>query len=116
MAAASITLTKIPLNGGVALPTMTALTSDGALIDFTKQDTKIVVLVENSSSSAAGDITFKAGNGIQGVADLVVNVAASATMAFVLESGAFKNVSGINSGKVLVTGATTMKVGALLIP
>lgn len=54
MAAASITLTKIPLNGGVALPTMTALTSDGALIDFTKQDTKIVVLVENSSSSAAG--------------------------------------------------------------
>lgn len=107
--ATAITLTRVPLNGGVALPTMQALAADGAKIPFTEQDTRILILVENSST--AGDITFKAGSGIGGVADLVVNVAGSTTMAFVLESAAFKN-----AGEVVVTGATTMKVGALLLP
>lgn len=109
MAATAISLTKIPLNGGIKLPTMQALSSEGAKIAFTEQDTKIVILVENSSTTA--NITFKAGTGIQGVADLVVSVEGSTTMAFVLESGAFKQ-----AGSVLVTGATTMKVAALLLP
>ena len=61
----------------------------GAEIQFDGQDTKIVILIENGGSSA-GDVTFKAGNGIQGVADLVVNVANGKTKAVVLESGAFK--------------------------
>ena len=69
-----------------------------------------VILIENSGSSA-GDVTFKAGNGIQGVADLVVNVANGKTKAVVLESGAFKK-----AGKVYVTGAATMKAAALLLP
>ena len=69
-----------------------------------------VILIENSGSSA-GDVTFKAGNGIQGVADLVVNVANGKTKAVVLESGAFKK-----AGKVIVTGAATMKAAALLLP
>ena len=108
--ATKITLTPVPLNGSVKLPATQALAGDGAQIVFDKQDTKILILVENSSSSA-GDITFKAGNGIQGVADLVVNLAGTSTYAFVLESGAFKN-----KGVVNVTGATTMKVAALLLP
>ena len=45
---------------------------------------------QTQGGSAAGDVTFKAGNGIQGVADLVVNVANGKTKAVVLESGAFK--------------------------
>ena len=110
MAATRIELTKIPLNGGAALPGLTALSADGAEIDFKGQDVKTVILVENSGS-AAGDITFKAGNGIQGVADLIESVPAGATMAFVVESGAFKA-----NGVVKVNGATTMKVGALLLP
>ena len=56
-------------------------------------------------------MTFKAGSGIQGVADLVVNVANGKTKAVVLESGAFKK-----AGKVYVTGAATMKAAALLLP
>lgn len=104
-----IKLTRVPLNGGIKMPTMQALASDGAKVKFTQQDTKILILVENSST--AGNITFKAGTGIQGVADLVVNVEGSSTMAFVLESGAFKQ-----AGSVIVTGATTMKMGALLLP
>ena len=74
------------------------------------RDTKIVILIENSGS-AAGDVTFKAGSGIQGVAGLVVNVANGKTKAVVLESGAFKT-----AGKVIVTGAATMKAAALLLP
>ena len=82
----------------------------GAEIQFDGQDTKIVILIENGGS-AAGDVTFKAGSGIQGVADLVVNVANGKTKAVVLESGAFKK-----AGKVYVTGAATMKAAALLLP
>ena len=109
MAATAIALTKIPLNGGVELPATAALDGTaGAEIDG--QDTKIVILIENGGSSA-GDVTFKAGNGIQGVADLVVNVANGKTKAVVLESGAFKK-----AGKVYVTGAATMKAAALLLP
>ena len=85
MAATAIALTKIPLNGGVELPAAAALDGTaGAEIQFDEQDTKIVILIENSGSSA-GDVTFKAGNGIQGVADLVVNVANGKTKAVVLE-------------------------------
>ena len=99
MAATAIALTKIPLNGGVELPAAAALDGTaGAEIQFDGQDTKIVILIENGGS-AAGDVTFKAGNGIQGVADLVVNVANGKTKAVVLESGAFKK-----AGKVYVTG------------
>ena len=107
--ATAITLTRVPLSGGVALPVLQALAADGATIEFDEQDTKILILVENSSTT--GNITFKAGSGLAGVADLVVSVNGSTTMAFVLESAAFKN-----AGKVIVTGATTMKVGALLLP
>ena len=111
MAATAIALTKIPLNGGVELPAAAALDGTaGAEIQFDEQDTKIVILIENSGSSA-GNVTFKAGNGIQGVADLVVNVANGKTKAVVLESGAFKK-----AGKVYVTGAATMKAAALLLP
>ena len=111
MAATAIALTKIPLNGGVELPATAALDGTaGAEIQFDGQDTKIVILIENGGSSA-GDVTFKAGNGIQGVADLVVNVANGKTKAVVLESGAFKK-----AGKVYVTGAATMKAAALLLP
>ncbi len=109
MAVTEITLTKIPLSGGVALPTLAALGSEGAKIPFTEQDTKTLILVENTGSE--GQIVFKAGSGIQGVADLAVTVGQSKTMAFVLESGLFKR-----EGAVFVTGPTTMKVGALLLP
>ena len=57
-----------------------------------------MILIENGGSSA-GDVTFKAGNGIQGVADLVVNVANGKTKAVVLESGAFKKAGKVGNGR-----------------
>lgn len=106
----NITLTELPLSGGAQLPALTALDGEGARIPFTGQDTKILILIENSATSAAS-VTFKAGSGIQGVADLTVEIAGSKTMAFVLESGRYKR-----QGAVTVTGPTTLKAGALLLP
>ena len=104
-----INLTALELGSGAALPELTALDGEGARIPFNAQDTKILILIENSSTT--GSVTFKAGSGIQAVEDLTVEIAGGKTMAFVLESGAFKN-----KGVVKVTGATTMKAGALLLP
>ncbi len=110
MAATAIALTKpLERRGGAARRGCPGR-HGRAEIQFDGQDTKIVILIENGGSSA-GDVTFKAGNGIQGVADLVVNVANGKTKAVVLESGAFKK-----AGKVYVTGAATMKAAALLLP
>lgn len=112
MAATAISLTKVPLNDGITYPAYSALDgTDGALIEFGGQDTKTLILVQNSNSSAAKTVTFKAGTGIQGVADLAVEIPASTVKAFVLESGAFKS-----AGKVKVTGVADLKVAALLLP
>lgn len=118
MAATEITLTKIPLNGGTALPELKAVdAADGAAVDFTQDDRKIVLLVKNANASAAKNVTVKMGNGLQGVVDLVQAVPAGATMAFSIESGAFKHVSGPNRGKVLVAGESTdIQVGAIVLP
>lgn len=117
MAVVKIVPAYIPLGGNVAMPALTAITSatDGAVVPFKDQDTKIVVMVKNSGS-AAGDITFKQGDGIQGVADLVVSVPAGETHLFVVESGKYKMTSGANKGHVQVVGATTMQVGAVVLP
>lgn len=119
MAVVNITPVSIPLGGGAALPTLTAITSiaDGALIPFAAQDTKIVVLVKNAHASAAKTVTFAMGNGIQGVTDLTASIAAGATHAFVIESGKYKFVSGDKKGKVQVLGESTdIQVGAIILP
>ncbi len=104
-----INLTALELGFGAALPELTALDGEGARIPFNAQDTKILILIENSSTT--GSVTFKAGSGIQAVEDLTVEIEGGKTMAFVLESGRYKR-----QGAVTVTGPATMKAGALLLP
>jgi hypothetical protein len=111
MAVTNISLTKIPLNGGVAMPATLALNAaDGGRVVFTEQDTKTVILLENTASGAAS-VVFKAGSGLQGVADMTVSVPGSTTMAYVVESGYFKR-----AGAVWLTGPATVKVAALVTP
>lgn len=93
-----------------ALETLTANTEKA--LDFDGSDERIVVLVQNTATSAA-TITVKAGNGLQGVADLVLNVPASAISLVKLDSGRFKNVSGANKGKIVVVSATALKVATV---
>lgn len=105
-----IILTKVPLNEGVLMPTPVALASDGAKIVFNQMDTKTLIVVENSHT-AASPITFKKGTGIQSVIDFVQSIPAGKTMCFTFESGAFKN-----KGYIYVTGATTLKIAAVVLP
>lgn len=108
MAVTAITKTNIPLGEGVAMPAAVACGADGAVIEYDKQDTKILLII------GTAEATIKAGNGIQGVADLVIPFT-SGTKAVVIESGKHVNVSGVNKGKILITGATAT-VAALALP
>jgi len=118
MAVVNIVPVQLAINDGTLAPVLTAMTSaaDGALIPFAGGDNKMVVLVSNANI-AAKTVTFKMGNGLQGVADVTVSIGASATLYFPVESGKFKNVSGTNKGKMLLVGETTdIAVGAILLP
>ena len=77
-------------------------TAEGAEIDYSARDDKMVVIMTNSGGSAA-KVTVKAGNGIQGVNDLEIEVQPDASAVLTLESGRFKNVSGPDKGKVIMT-------------
>ena len=84
------------------------------MLDFS--DEKCLILVQNAGTSAA-DVTVKAGNGIQGVNDLVHSVPASSSVILALDSGRFKNVSGDDKGKVIFAGANTnIKIAAFKLP
>jgi len=118
MAVVNIVPVQLALNDGTLAPVQTALTSatDGALVPFVGADNKMLIAISNVNV-AAKTVTFKAGNGLQGVGDLTVSIGASETKYFPLESGKFKNVSGTNKGKMLIVGETTdIKVGAILLP
>lgn len=77
--------------------------SAGAAIDVTDtKDSRLLFLIKSSGSGA---FTVKKGNAIQGVADEVATIASGNYGALVIESGRFKNVSGADRGKVIVSGA-----------
>lgn len=89
--------------------------TDGAEFAPSARDDKVLLLVQNGGSSAE-TLTVKAGNGIQGVDNLTVSIAASSTTAVVLSSGRFKQMSGANKGKVLFTGSADLKIAAFELP
>lgn len=83
--------------------------SAGGEVVWNGSDEKTLVLVQNTGSAAA-DFIVKAGNGIQGVNDLKVNVTNGKTIYMQLDSGRFKNVSGADKGKVVFGGGASFKV------
>lgn len=74
-------------------------------VPFDQRDDQTILVLSNNGSSPV-DVTIKAGNGLQGVNDLVVSVAAGAN-AIKLESGRFKFVSGEHKGKILVNAESS---------
>lgn len=103
MAQATITPVKIPdvntISGAIALTTL-ADTTNGGIFAAAGKDFKTVIVCKGGA--AAGTLTVKAGNGIQGVNGLVLSIPATNYAAFTLDSGAYKNVSGTNKGKVVM--------------
>ena len=121
MAATTITKAVITRNAATAFPSYgTVAANEGTLVTFDKDDQKILLMLKNNITNATHTAVIKAGNGLQGVADLEIPIAQSSVVGVVVESGKFKNVSGTNKGKVLVqdksTAGTAIEVAAIDLP
>lgn len=91
--------------------------ADGFSIDATSADHRMLLVFENTDGTLAYDITIKKGNGLQGVKDLTQEIAAGKKAAVVVESGAFKNVSGANKGKIIaIPENVAVKMAAIVLP
>lgn len=80
-------------------------------IEWKEGDDKMILVIVATEES---NVTIKAGNGIQGVADMVLTVPVGTSLVK-LESGRFKNVSGENKGKIVIQSNKTPNVGAVAI-
>ena len=102
----------LTMRNTIAAVTLEALTASTAkAIDWSEKDEYTVLVI---NASAKTDLTVKAGNGIQGVTDLVLTVPQGVSLVK-LESGRFKNVSGANKGKVIVVSTGTPSVGVVAL-
>ena len=105
---------EVVMRNNIANVALTALTANTAkALEFSESDDKIVLVVHNTGSSAT-NLTVKAGNGIQGVCDLVLSVPTGVNLVK-LESGRFKNVTGENKGKIVVVSTGTPSVGIAVL-
>ena len=93
------------------LVTLTALNTNGVAFDCTEADDRTVYI---ATAEGTGTITVLPG-GPQGVADYTIDLKAG-TNVFTLDSMLFKHAHGTNKGKVVLKGATTIKVGVIALP
>lgn len=87
----------------------------GAVLDAAGQDSKYLILIHNSNSTANADplvTTIKAGNGIQGNKDITVSLANGKFTAVTIESGRFKNVAENETLKALSSATTADQISA----
>lgn len=118
MAAATvITNTALKLNTFADMPATAAVDATNGSLVTAAADQKMLLIVENVSVGTARVATVVKGNGIQGMADLAVSVAAASTKVLVIESMKYVNTSGTNKGKILIKGATAdIKVACVVLP
>lgn len=99
---------KLTMRNDIATPELEALTANTEkAIEWSENDDKMILVV---NATAATTLTVKAGNGIQGVCDLTLDVPVGVSLVK-LESGRFKFVTGENKGKIVVVSTGTPKVG-----
>lgn len=102
----------LTMRNTIAEVTLEALTANTAkAIAWNEKDEHTVLVI---NAAAKTNLTVKAGNGIQGVTDLVLTVPKGVSLVK-LESGRFKNVSGANKGKVIVVSTGTPSVGVVAL-
>lgn len=91
--------------------------TEGAEFAMKERDDKYLILVTNANGSASKSVTIKAGNGLQGRVDLTKSIDAGDYHIIAIDSGAYKNVSGTDKGKVVITGASAdIKVAVFRLP
>lgn len=118
MAAVDVTNQKLKFNESASYPSLVQATdqTDGIRVNYTrKTDGNILLILENGSSSPI-TANLLAGNGLQGVADMPVEIAGNQSVLLVVESGKFVNVSGENKGFVVINGSTDLKAAAIELP
>jgi len=100
--------------------TQATTAAHGFLVDVSGHaDQKIVMLFQNTNQAAvARTATIKAGDALQGVADLASgDVAAAKIAAVTVESGKFVNLTGTDKGKILVIPShAELKMACLVLP
>lgn len=98
----------VTMRNELATPALTKLTAGTPVgVEFSERDDKMVLVI---SSDEATKLTVKAGNGLQGVCDLTLDVPKGISL-IKLESGRFKFVSGENKGKIVISSTGTPSVG-----
>ena len=118
MAVAEITNVDLVRNEAKKLIDAVAVdVTDGARVDYTnRRDGRILLLITNGNASAQ-KATIVQGDSLQGVEDLEISIEANKTVAIVVESGKFMNVSGDNKGYVIIKGESAdIKVQAIELP
>ena len=116
MAVAAVTSAVIVRNAATAMGAFVQCpTNDSCTVDAGKDDQKICIHVKNAITNATHTAVIVKGNGLQGVADLEVTLAASTEKVIVVESGAYKLVSGTNKGKILVKDKSTTNTNAISV-
>lgn len=119
MAIASITNVVLQRNEAKQVTDAVAVDASlGAKVSYAnKSDGKILLMITNGGSAGAKKATIVAGNSLQGTEDLVISVAQGKTMAIVVESGKYMNVSGDYKDCIVVKGESTdIKVLAIELP
>lgn len=116
MTVAAVTSAECKRNSAVAMGTFVQIpTNDYAAVDCTKADQNIAIHIKNSITNATHTAVIAQGDGLQGVADLEITIGAESEVVAVVESGAFKQMSGDNKGKILIKDKTTTNTNALQV-
>ena len=114
MAKLTLTPAVAVRNGGVAFAAYSAIPqNDVAEFKANYDDQKIAIHLKNTSAATTATAVIVKGNGIQGVKDLEVTVETSSEQVVVVESGAYKNVSGTDKGMVQIKDKSTTNSGLL---
>jgi len=114
MAKLTLTPAVAVRNGGVTFAAYGEIPkNDVAEFKAKFDDQKIAIHLKNASATTTATAVVVKGNGIQGINDLEVTVGTSSEQVVVIESGAFKNVSGTDKGMVQIKDKSTTNSGLL---
>lgn len=80
-----------------------ATPADGFEFAMTERDDKYLLVISNPDNTNAATATIVKGDSVFGAADETLTIKKSTTQICVIDSGRFKNVSGTDKGKVVVT-------------
>ena len=122
MTVAAVTSAVITRNAATATGVAVQCpTNDACAIDATKDDQKILIQITNSITNATHTAVISACDGLQGVKDLEIPIGAEETVVTVVESGAHKQMSGDNKGKIFIrdkstTNTDAIQVAAIVLP